>query len=206
MTAPKESLRIAILCSTSGSDLPAIFAMNSQHYDFRFLLTNKEDCGARKKAQQYGIPDIFLDAAGKTREQYDREILELLKKEKIDLVLLVGWMRILSPILVEAYAHKIMNVHPSLLPLFAGGMDTNVHEAVLASGISETGATIHFVTEEADAGPIILQKSCPISPDETPESLKAKVQKLEQEMFPQAIELYRLGRLQVLDGKVRILS
>jgi len=197
MAVVKEKIRIAVLASTSGSDLPALFAMDKNHYEFVFLLTNKAEAGARDKAHRYGVPDIFLDPNGKTREEYDREILDLLEKEKIDLVVLVGWMRLLSPLLVQKYAGRMINVHPSLLPAYGGGMDINVHEAVLKAGEKKTGATVHFVTEDPDAGPIILQRSCGIASEETVESLKLKVQKLEQEMLPEVIEMFRLGKLKV---------
>ena len=195
MPQSKDKLRVAVLASTSGSDLPAIFSMNPEHYEFVFLLTNNAKAGARDKAKQFGVPDIVLKPTGKSREQYGAEILKLLNLEKIDLVLLVGWMRLLSKELVEKYYGRMMNVHPSLLPAFGGGMDMNVHEEVLKAGVKETGATIHFVTEEADAGPILMQRSCTVDPDETVESLKEKVQKLEQEMFPEVIEKFRLGKL-----------
>jgi phosphoribosylglycinamide formyltransferase-1 len=198
MNEPKEILRIAVFASTAGSDLPALFAMDRNIYNYVFFLTDKPDCGARKKAQAAGVPDIFLDPAGKTRQQYDAEILRILRKENIDLAILVGWMRLLSPELVRASSGKMINVHPSLLPAFAGGMDTNVHEQVLATGMRETGATVHFVTEQTDAGPVLLQKSCPILDDDTPETLKKRVQKLEQQMLPEAIEMFRLGKSRVL--------
>ncbi len=203
MNKSKDKLRIAVLASTSGTDLPAIFSMDPHNYKFVFLLTNKKHATCRQKAQKFKIPDIFLSAKNKEREEYDSEILNLLQEKKIDLVILVGWMRLLSKKFVDAYQNKIMNVHPSLLPAFAGGMDTNVHKEVLKSGVTTTGATIHFVTEEPDAGPIILQKECKVLPDDTPESLKERVQKLEQEMFPEAIEMFRLGKIMNQEKKER---
>jgi len=201
----KAKLRIAVLASTSGSDLPAVFSMDREHYEFVFLLTNKADCGAREKARQFGVSDIFLDPKGLTREAYDTQILELLEKEQIDLVLLIGWMRLLSPELVQAYFGRMLNVHPSLLPAFAGGMDLDVHAEVLASGVKETGATVHFVTEEADAGPILLQESCSIMPEDTPETLKAKVQKIEQGLLQKALELFHLEKIELRGNSVKIL-
>ena len=110
-----------------------------------------------------------------------------LSNYQIDLILLIGWMRILSPVLVKSYKNKIINVHPSLLPKFAGGMDTNVHKEVLDAGETETGCTIHYVDETVDGGEIILQKKCIIEPYDTPDTLKAKVQKLEGEAFVEVI-------------------
>jgi len=106
----------------------------------------------------------------------------------------------------EKYKGKIMNVHPSLLPAFGGGTDKNVHQDVLESGVNVTGATIHFVTKDLDSGPIIMQKSVPVSEDDTVETLKDKVQKAEQEMFPKAIQLFAEGKLKIEGNKVKILE
>ena len=115
-------------------------------------------------------------------------------------------MRIISKWFVEKYPAKIMNIHPSLLPDFAGGMDKDVHAEVLKSGVQETGCTLHFVDETVDGGPIILQKKVPIEKDETVETLKEKVQKAEQEVILEAIKLYGEGRLRVEQGKVEIVE
>ena len=128
----------------------------------------------------------------------------MLDENKVELVLLIGYMRILSPWLVRKYKDKIINIHPSLLPAFAGGMDKDVHQEVLKSGVKVTGCTLHFVDESVDSGPIIMQKEVEISKDETVDSLKAKVQKAEQEVIVKAIDLFEKGKIKVEGKKVII--
>ena len=118
----------------------------------------------------------------------------ILKKYQVELILLIGFMRILSSEFCLEWQDKILNVHPSLLPKYSGGMDLNVHEAVLANGDSETGCTIHFVTEDVDAGPILVQKRCYIEPNDTAELLKKKVQALEGIAYIEAINLLTSNR------------
>ena len=185
-------MKIGILASTNGTILPAIweYLKDDPSVEFVVLVSNREQCGARKKAEEKGIPSIFVGAKGKTREEWDAEVLSIFRKYDVELVILVGFMRILSPVFVRAFPQKILNVHPSLLPKFAGGMDGDVHSAVLQSGETESGATIHLVDEGVDTGKIILQKSVAISSDETPESLKAKVQDIEGLIFAESIRKF----------------
>jgi len=184
---PKKTFRIGILASTNGTILPKIFEADLPNTEFSVFITNKSKCGAREKAKKQGIPDYFIAGKGKTREEWDMHAVEILKKYEVDLIILVGYMRIITPFFVQSFPGKILNVHPSLLPKFAGGMDTDVHLEVIKSGEKETGATIHIVTEEVDAGPIVFQKSVQVEKNETPESLKNKVQKIEGEIYPEAI-------------------
>lgn len=185
-------MHLAVLGSTRGTDLQAIIdAIESKQLiaQIDIVISNKPDAYILARATKHHLKNIYLETAGKTREQYDQLVLDELKKYPIDLILLIGYMRILSPILIEQYQDKILNVHPSLLPAFAGGMDTNVHAEVLKSGVKETGCTIHLVDEGVDTGKIILQKKCVIRPDETVETLKEKVQKLEGEAFIEVIQM-----------------
>jgi phosphoribosylglycinamide formyltransferase-1 len=115
----------------------------------------------------------------------------VLNTHGVDLVLLIGFMRILSPQFCRVWQNKLLNVHPSLLPKYAGGMDTNVHEEVLKNGDAETGCTIHFVTEEVDGGPILIQKKCPIFSNDNVDTLKVKVQALEGLAFVEAINIVK---------------
>ncbi|MEI7511531.1 MAG: phosphoribosylglycinamide formyltransferase [Candidatus Peregrinibacteria bacterium] len=179
-------MTIAILASTSGSDLPAVFKLKTEGIDF-FLITNKPQCGALEKAKNAAVPTHIVEPTGKTREAFDEEILKILETEKADFVFLIGYMRIVTGVLITPWKRKIFNIHPSLLPAFAGGMDTDVHAEVLKRGCKITGATLHEVTEEVDSGPIVDQKSCRVEATDTPETLKHKVQKLEQEMLVDCI-------------------
>lgn len=182
-------MRIAVFASTSGTDLPALFQAGQKQGVNFLLLTNKKNCLAREKAEFFGIENIFVDPENLSREKYDEKILEILEEKNIEFIFLVGYMRIISSVLTKAFENKMLNIHPSLLPAFAGGMDRDVHTEVIKSGVKQTGATLHYVTDIVDGGEIFSQKSCPVSENETPESLKEKVQKLEMEMLKEAVEI-----------------
>ncbi len=200
-TPPKRGLlprtrpiHLAILGSTRGTNLQAIIeAIAEKKLDavIDVVVSNKADSFILERAKARNIPTLCLDSTGKTREHYDRELLTAVQEYPIDLILLIGYMRILSPTFVRAYKNKILNVHPSLLPAFAGGMDMNVHEEVLKSGVKETGCTIHLVDEGVDTGKILLQKKCKVETDDTVETLKAKVQRLEGEAWVEVLNNYQ---------------
>lgn len=183
---------IAVLASTRGTDLQAIIdEINAGRLNVELscVVSNVKDCYALQRAREQGFEAIFVDPQGKTREAYDAELVEVLKKYNVDLVVLVGYMRILTPKFVRAFPKKIINVHPALLPKYggAGFFGGNVHEAVLKAEEKETGCTIHYVDEGVDTGEIILQKKVPVLPTDTPESLKEKVLELEKEWYPKVI-------------------
>jgi phosphoribosylglycinamide formyltransferase-1 len=185
-------MNIAVFASTNGTDFQAILEEHERGklpgVKICFLLTNKKDCGAVVKAKNHNIPVIFVDPKGKGGGEYDEEISKICLEQQIDLICLVGWMRILSPRFVGAFKNRVINVHPSLLPKYPG-MDLNVHAEVLKNKERETGMTIHFVTAEVDKGPILIQKSLPVLANDTPESLKTRVQALEKVWYPEAIRM-----------------
>jgi phosphoribosylglycinamide formyltransferase-1 len=168
------------------------------------VMSDREDAYSLERARKHGIPAVFINPRGKRREEFDREVARILEEKGADLVLLIGYMRLFSPWFVEKFRNRIINVHPSLLPAFGGGMDIDVHRMVLEYGAKVSGATVHFVDEGTDTGPIILQKTVDIDEEETPESLKRKVQEVEGELLVKAIELLRDGRLEVVGRKVKI--
>ena len=185
-------IRLGVLGSTKGTDLQAI--LDAIHNDVLdavvvVVVSNRENSYILERARNHNIPDVFVSHTGKTRDDFDREITAALLQHNADLVLLVGFMRILSAEFCRKWQDRILNVHPSLLPKYAGGMDTTVHEEVLRNGDMETGCTIHFVTEEVDAGPILIQRKCAVTGEDTVESLKTKVQQLEGMAFIEAIEM-----------------
>ncbi len=196
----KKNFNIAVLASTRGTDLQAIIdeiqSGNMPGIDLKLVLSNKK-CPALERAQKHGIEAIHLNPKGKSRSEFDREMLKILREKEIDLVVLVGYMRLLSPGFVEAFPQRIINVHPSLIPKYSGKdfYDANVHQAVLDNGDQETGMTIHFVDEGLDTGDIILQKTCPVLPDDTAETLKARVQELEKKWYPEVIRRFARGEL-----------
>ncbi len=201
-------LNIAVLGSTRGTDLQAIIdAIESgklKGVKISVVISNKKDAYILERARKHNLKAVFIEAKDKTREEFDREVMKILNDEKIDLVLLIGYMRFISNEFVDKWRNKIINVHPSLLPKFAGGIDKNVHKTVLDAKEKESGMTIHFVDEGVDSGPIILQKKCYIEPDETVDSLKEKVQKLEGKGFIEVLKLFRDNKVNVKGKKVMV--
>lgn len=180
------SLRVGVLGSTRGTALKGVLdaiAAGTLDVDLRIVISDKPTAPILDRAKLYKVPALFLDPTGLSREQYDERITAELRKARVDLVLLVGYMRILSSHFVAEWSGRLLNVHPSLLPAFAGLMNRKVHEAVLSAGVAETGCTIHQVTEEVDGGPIVLQKRCPVLPGDTVDTLRDRVQALEQSAF-----------------------
>ena len=188
-------IRLGVLGSTNGTDLQAILdavSAGELDADVAVVISNRTGAYILERAEINNVSSFFISHKGKKREEFDGEITAVLKEHSVDLVLLIGFMRILSPEFCRAWQDKILNVHPSLLPKYAGGMDINVHEEVLKNKDTETGCTIHFVNEVVDAGPILIQKKCNVDPDDTVDSLKTKVQTLEGEAFIEAIKLTQL--------------
>lgn len=185
-------IKLGVLGSTNGTDLQAILdsiASGELIGEVSVVLSNRKKAYILERAKNHNVPAFFLSRKKKSREEFDDEMTTILKEHGVDLVLLIGFMRILSTKFCQEWRDRILNVHPSLLPKYAGGMDTNVHEDVLKNGDVETGCTIHFVTDEVDGGPILIQKKCNIKPNETVDTLKTKVQQLEGAAFIEAIQL-----------------
>ena len=190
-------IKIGVLGSTKGTDLQAILdAINDGQLDAEVsvVVSNRESAYILERAKSHGVPTFFIPHKGKAREEFDREMTAAMQNHGVELVLLIGFMRILSAEFCRNWHDRILNVHPSLLPKYAGGMDTNVHTEVIKNGDPETGCTIHFVTEEVDAGPILIQKKCTVTSDDTVESLKTKVQALEGDAFIEAIKLMQTDK------------
>ena len=186
-------IRLGVLGSTKGTDLQAILdSIQSEQLNatVSVVLSNQENAFILERAQNHNVPTYFISHQGKQREEFDAKMTQVLKNHNVDLVLLIGFMRILSDAFCREWHDRILNVHPSLLPKYAGGMDINVHEQVLKNNDKETGCTIHFVTDEVDGGPILIQKKCDVEPNDTAQSLKAKVQSLEGNAFLEAIKLF----------------
>ena len=185
-------IRLAVLGSTRGTNLTAIndaITRRKLDAEIEIVLSNKPDALILERAREYRLRAQFMDSAGLSREEYDKRVSAALRSYDVQLLVLIGYMRILSADFVREWQGKIINVHPSLLPAFAGKMDLDVHQAVLAAGVTETGCTVHYVTEEVDAGPILLQKKCAVQPGDSAESLKARVQQLEGAALTEAIGL-----------------
>ena len=185
-------INIGVLGSTNGTDLQAVIdAIDNRmiNASVKVVISNRKDAFILKRAENHNIKSKYITHKNKTRNEFDQEVTNHLKDNNVELILLIGFMRILSSEFCHRWQDKILNVHPSLLPKYAGGMDKNVHEQVLANDDKKTGCTIHFVTEEIDGGPILVQKSCQVDQNDNVETLKQKVQSLEGEAFIEAINL-----------------
>ena len=204
-------LRIGVLASGAGTNLQALIdACRSCDMpgEIAVVVSNLPDAFALERARREGIPAVVLDHRDfPAAEAFDAALRETLEFHQVGLVCLAGFLRILSPAFVRAFAGRIMNIHPALLPAFGGkGMyGERVHRAVLASGVRVSGCTVHFVTEVPDGGPIILQAAVPVRDDDTPETLAARVRREEHHLYPLVVRLFAEGRLRISGNRVRIL-
>ena len=203
-------LKIAVLASTKATSMQAILdAISSKELkvEISVLISNKKEAYALERASKAGVRAVFIDSNGKDREGYDKELAGEIDKYEVDLILLIGYMRLLSGWFVDKYNDKIINIHPSLLPEFAGGIDKEVHEKVLKAGVKETGCTLHFVDEGNDTGPIIMQKNVSVvGGGETVDSLMERVQEAEQEVLVKALRLFEQGKIKIEGKWVKILE
>jgi phosphoribosylglycinamide formyltransferase 1 len=188
------SLRVGVLGSTRGTALQGVLdavASGELDVEIAVVISDKAQAQILERAKKYDVPTLHVDPAGVKRAEYDEKVSSALLAAGVELVLMIGYMRIVSVGFVEAWRGRLLNVHPSLLPAFGGMMNMSVHESVIASGVKETGCTIHQVTEEVDAGPIVLQKRCAVLPGDTAEILKERVQALEQAAFVEVLKNWR---------------
>lgn len=198
--------KIGVLCSGRGSNLASIIAAIERgeiRAEIAVVIADKADAYALERAREKGIPAVavvYRDYA--ERADFERALLTELHAHGVTLVVLAGFMRILSPVFVHAYTGRILNIHPALLPSFPGA---HAHRDVLAYGVKVSGCTVHFVDEGMDSGPIILQASVPVQEGDTEETLAARVLAQEHRIFPEAIKLYVEGRLRTDGRKVHIL-
>lgn len=190
-------IRLGILSSSRGTNVAAIAeAIRQQQLEasIQCVISNKADAPVLAYAEQNGFAAQFINPVGLSRDAYDASVSAALVKAGVELIVLVGYMRILSANFVNQWANKIINVHPSLLPAFAGLMDLAVHQAVIDAGAAETGCTVHYVTEEVDAGPVLIQKKCAVLSEDTPDVLKSRVQQLEKLALIESIALINQRR------------
>ncbi|GMN89525.1 phosphoribosylglycinamide formyltransferase [Francisella sciaenopsi] len=189
-----SKLKIVVLGSTRGTNMQAIMdAIANKQIDaeISLVISNKQDSYILQRAKNQDIANKFIASKGLSREVYDKLLVEEIEKYNPDLILLIGFMRILSPVFIKAFESKILNIHPSLLPKHAGLMDLAVHQSVIDARDSISGCTIHQVSEEVDGGDIVLQLKCDVTKDDTAESLKEKVQALESTAWIEVIKNWK---------------
>jgi phosphoribosylglycinamide formyltransferase-1 len=205
--SPKKRGRIAVLLSGRGSNFAAIreaVRAGRIDADIALVLSNKADAPGLLKARDEGLETLFIDPKlHATREDYDRALAAEIERRRIDLVCLAGYMRIVTPGLCDAYRHRIVNIHPALLPSFPG---LHVQQKAIDWGVRFSGCTVHFVAAEVDMGPIILQAAVPVLQGDTEDTLASRILVEEHRIYPEAVGLYFQGRLEVRGRRVFILE
>ena len=198
-------MKLAVLISGSGSNLQAlIHAIDADRLpaDIALVLSNRADAPGLQRAARAGLATLVLDHCQyASRDAFDAALLEELAPRQVDLILLAGFMRILTPAFVAAYRGRILNIHPSLLPNYPG---LHTHQRAIAAGDSEAGATVHFVTDELDGGPPILQARVPIEPGDDAATLAQRVLAQEHRIYPLAVAWWVAGRLQLAADGARL--
>jgi len=197
--------RLGVLVSGSGTNLQAILdACSSGRIDAEVVvvISNNPAAYALERAKKSGVETVVVDPKKFSgREEYDRELVRVLKSKNVDLVILAGFMRIITSVLIKEFPMRIMNIHPALLPSFPG---LHAQRQALEYGVKFTGCTVHFVTEQVDAGPIIIQAVVPVLEGDNEETLTKRILEQEHRIYPQAIQLFCEGRLKVEGRRVRI--
>ncbi len=196
----EHSCRVLVLISGNGSNLQALIDKREEGgYQICGVISNKADAFGLQRARNAGIPTRVIDHREfASREAFDLRLMAEIDQFAPSLVVLAGFMRILSEGFVRHYAGRILNIHPSLLPAYRG---THTHERVLEAGETEHGVSVHFVTEELDGGPVVLQAVVPVAADDTRDTLAARVFVQEHRVYPKAVGWFAAGRLQMTDGK-----
>ena len=205
-----KKYNIAILGSTKGTSITLLlkeYADNSlNNINIKLIISNKSNAPILSKAENTNIKAIYLPPDNLTREEYDIKLDNILTENEINLVLLVGYMKIITPFLVNKWKYKIVNIHPSLLPAFGGMMNKSVHQTVLDRGCKISGATIMYIDEGPDTGPIIDQIAVSVSNNDTVDTLKEKIQNIENTMILQVVKLHYDNKIEIIDGKVKIID
>lgn len=188
-------MKIGILISGRGSNMLAIVkAVASGEIpdsEVAVVISDKADAAGLARARERGVETVVVERLGRLREEHDAEIITELNKRGVELVCLAGYMRLLSPLFVQAFPNKIINIHPSLLPAYPG---LDVHERVLAAGETRSGCTVHYVNEDLDAGEVILQREVPVLPGDTVETLSARILAEEHGAYVEAVQRQKHAR------------
>ncbi|MDI3546633.1 MAG: phosphoribosylglycinamide formyltransferase 1 [Halanaerobiales bacterium] len=195
-------LKIGVLASGRGTNLQSIIdsiQRGDLETEIRIVISDRKGAKALARANKYHIPNQYINPDDyATKEEFEQAIINLLEEHKVELVILAGFMRLLTPYFVRHYKNKIMNIHPSLLPAFPG---LNAQRQALEYGVKIAGCTVHFADEGMDTGPIILQAAVPVKEGDTEETLAERILQEEHRIYPEAIRLYSEGRLKI-EGRV----
>ena len=200
-----DLLKLGVLISGNGSNLQSVIdhiEKGSLKAIIKIVISNNPEAYGITRAKKHGIPVVILKNGDfKNKEEFDLELIRILKNSCVDLVILAGFMRIITPTLLKAFPHKIMNIHPALLPSFPG---IHGQKQALEYGVKLSGCTVHFVDEGVDTGPIIIQSAVQVFDNDTEETLAARILKEEHKIYPRAIQFFAEGKIEINGRKVRI--
>ena len=203
--AERPAVRLGILISGSGTNLQAIIdaiERRALKAEIRIVISNRADAYGLERARRHGIrAEVIEHRRFPSREDFDRALASVLKTAGVELVICAGFMRILSPVMLQEFPNRIMNIHPALLPSFPG---VHVQKAALEHGVRFSGCTVHFAAETVDRGPIIIQAVVPVYDDDTEQTLSERILAQEHRTYPEAIALYQAGRLEIRGRRVYI--
>ncbi|OGW38601.1 MAG: phosphoribosylglycinamide formyltransferase [Nitrospirae bacterium GWC2_56_14] len=203
-----KKVRIGVLVSGRGSNLQAVIdniELGLLAAEIAVVISDQADAYSLERAKNHNIPAVHISAKGYKgkRDAYDALLVQELQKRGVELVCLAGFMRIITPVLIAAFPHRILNIHPSLLPAFPG---LHVQKKALEHGVKFSGCTVHFVDEGMDTGPIIIQAVVPILDNDTEESLSTRILQQEHKIYSRAIQLFAEGRLKVESNRVSVIG
>lgn len=202
------NIKIGVLVSGSGTNLQAIIdAIERKEIlaKIAVVISNKKDAFALERAKKHNIQAVFVNHKDfPSREAFEQELIKNLDSRKVNLICLAGFMRVLTPLFVNHYHNRILNIHPALLPAAKGLYGEHVHQAILDSGAKFSGCTVHFVTADVDGGPIIVQKVVPVQDDDTPHSLAERILQQEHIAYPEAIKLICENQVKIAGNRVKI--
>jgi len=200
-----DLLKLGVLISGNGSNLQSIIdhiEKSSLKATIKIVISNNPDAFGLTRAKKHGIPVVVLKNGDfKNKEDFDLELIRILRNNEVDLVILAGFMRIITPAFLKAFSGKIMNIHPALLPSFPG---LHGQKQALEYGVKISGCTVHFVDEGVDTGPIIIQSAVQVFDNDTEETLATRILKEEHRIYPQAIQLFAEGKIEIKGRKVHI--
>lgn len=196
-------VKLGVLVSGSGSNLQAIIdniEAGRLEAQIKIVISNVPGALALERARKHGLPAMVINHKDyRSREDFDQKLVEVLKEHKVELVILAGFMRLITPVLLRAFPMRVMNIHPALLPAFPG---THVWQTEIDYGVKFAGCTVHFVDEGTDTGPIIIQAVVPVYDEDTAETLNARILKQEHKIYSRAIQLFAEGRLEIKGRRV----
>ena len=202
--------KIAVFASGGGTDFQSVIDANEceQFCTIEYLVASKPEIGAIKRAEKHGIKVLTFDKTSETKAEFYTRIAETLKAAGVEYIVLAGWLLVVPASFIKVFENAVINIHPSLIPSFCGMgyYGLHVHEKAIEYGVKLSGATVHFVEADVDGGAIIMQRAVPVEPDDTPESLQARILKEEHKMLPECVKLLCQGKVEVTGRTVRILK